>query len=429
MDRSQRMWDDGSIKRNLKPVSKQRYREMGIDPSEGFVKVETLEKLRENPPNIIIAEATKTFRFVQNWFKEQELKKKNKYVMGFGVYQQLHTGANSKTKLLKPAVVKFKNVYRPYIGQDLHDKTVLVFRTGGIGDLLFIQPNLRYLKQKYATCKVLFACGPQYQSMVETWTDCIDEVLDLPFNAIHLMKSDYHILFEGVIERCKQAEKENAYNLFSKWMGLNLPDELLIPRQEPKKDLVEKCSNILSDLKVKQNDFILMQLRASSPIRTPRHQFWVNIINELNDRGYIILLTDNPKQKDNVDKFISLLKKQDMCFNFCQYSESLDYSIALTKLSKCTLTTDSAFAHIAASLDIPCFGIYGPFPGFVRLKTYKKARWIDAKRHCSPCFLHGHKPCGQASSDGYSPCYDELDIKDTVDKFEEFLNDKNIFNS
>jgi len=61
----------------------------------------------------------------------------------------------------------------------------LVFRTGGIGDLLFIQPNLIYLKEKYPTCTINFACGPQYQSMVETW-DCVDNVVDLPFSLVDL---------------------------------------------------------------------------------------------------------------------------------------------------------------------------------------------------------------------------------------------------
>ena len=414
------LWNEEIPTRDFKQVSTSALRQMGLS-KDNIKHVDTIDELRNSPPNIIIAEASRSIRFVQNWFKEQELVKKQKYVMGLGVYQQLHYDQRGM-KILKPTSLRFKNIYRPYLGQNAEDKTILVFRTGGIGDLLFIQPNLRYLKEKYENCTIKFACGPQYQPMVENW-DCVDKVLDLPFLVSDLIKSDYHMLFEGVIERCKQAEKDNAYNLFSRWLGLDLPDEMLIPKQTPKEDLVNDCVHILGDeFGLKSEDgFIVMQLRASSPVRTPKHAFWIKIINELNKRNFNVVLTDNPRQADNIDKFVNMLDDPTKTFNFCKYSKSIDYSIALTSLSDGAIATDSAISHIAASMDIPCFGIFGPFPGDIRLKTYPKAKWVNAKRHCAPCFIHSQKPCPQASSDGYSPCYDEL--IDTDEKLNKLVDD------
>lgn len=416
------IWVEDLVQKDFKLPSFTRLREMGLT-LQGVNFVNTVDELRNTPPNIVIAESKKTFSFIQNYFKKQTLNKGSKYVMGLGVYQQL--AEQQGRKLLQPASVKFKNLYRPYTGQDLTDRSILVFRTGGIGDLLFIQPNLIYLKEKYPTCTIRFACGPQYQSMVENW-DCVDEVLDLPFPLSDLMHSDYHVLFEGVIERCKEAEKVNALRLFTRWMGLNLPDELLIPKQEPNEELVDSCKQILNTWGIEEGSFVLMQLRASSPIRTPSHDFWKEIIDELNKRGYRVVLTDSPRQKDKVDEFIKLLEKPEMTYNFCKYSESIAHSIALTKLSKCVIATDSALNHIAASLGVYCFGIYGPFPGEIRLSTYPKCSWIDAKRHCSPCFIHSPKPCPQATFEGYSPCYNELintpeKLKEVIDKFEELI--------
>ena len=127
-----------------------------------------------------------------------------------------------------------------------------------------------------------------------------------------------------------------------------------------------------------------------------------------------------------VQEFNILVDEPMKNFNFCKHSKSIDYSIALTSLSQGVVATDSALGHIAASMDIPCFGIYGPFPGEIRLKTYPKAAWVDAKRHCSPCFIHGHRPCPHASTEGYSPCYDELidteeKLNTIVSMIEEFL--------
>jgi len=362
------IWEEEFVQKDLRDVTPSTLRKFGLKAQDVKI-VENLEELREAPPNIIIAQSRKNFNFVQNYFKEQSLKKKGKYVMGLGVFQQLQRDKSGKNKLLQPAPMRFKNMYKPYIGQEVNNKTVLIFRTGGIGDLLFIQPNLTYLKQKYPTCYIKFACGPQYQPMIENW-DCVDEVLDLPFSFKHLQESDYHMLFEGVIERCKEAETKNAYNLFSIWLGLDLPDNLLLPKQEPKEELVDECFEILKEWGLENDSFILMQLRASSPIRTPRHEFWSKIIDELNRRGYNVILTDNPQQSENIDNFIKLLKKPEMTFNFCQHSESIAYTIALTSLCKATFGTDSALGHIAASLDKKCFGIYGPFPGHIRLKTY-----------------------------------------------------------
>lgn len=419
------IWKEEFSQRQLPPITPALLKKFGL-VSESIKMVDNLEQLSENPPNIIIAEAKKTFRFIQNYFKQQELIKRKKYVMGLGVFQQLQYAGESKNKLLIPSNVKFKNIYRPYKGQTLNDgDSLLIFRTGGIGDLLFIQPNLRYLKEKYPTCKIKFACGPQYQPMVNNW-DCVDETLDLPFLLSQLQNSTYHILFEGVIERCVQAHFDNAYNLFSQWLGLDLPDHLLVPKQTPKKELIQYCKEKISNWNLSGGDFVLMQLRASSPIRTPSHEFWLKIINELNKRGYKVVLTDNPRQGEQIDSFIEMCDNKQMVFNFCKHSTSIAHSIALTKLAQATIATDSAMNHIAASVDVPCFGVYGPFPGHIRLKTYPKASWVDASRHCGPCFTHGHAPC-QYNKSGYSPCYDELvesdeKLRNVIDKFEELLS-------
>jgi len=384
--------------------------------------VKDFDELRSHPPNIIVAEALRNVTFIQNFFKEQILKKKVKYVMGLGVYQQLHKSIHNKRSLLKPSKPEFANVYKPYRGQSLEGgKSLLVFRTGGIGDLLFIQPNLVYLKKKYPDCIIRFACGPQYQAMVENW-DCIDEMLDLPFTLSKLIQSDYHILFEGVIERCKLAHSENAYNLFSRWIGLDLPDELLIPQQEPKWDLVEEVEEVLDDWGLAKKDYIVMQLRASSPIRTPSPEFFGELMKKLTARGHNIVITDSPRNAEQIDDFIKTYAgSSDKIYNFASHSKSLDYTIALTYHSKCVCATDSALNHIAASMEIPCFSFCGPFPGFIRLKTYPKADWIEGVLPCAPCFLHGSRPCPKAGKDGISPCYNEINKDEAIEKIEELL--------
>ena len=406
---------------NSKPVSNSDLKKLGLS-KEFTNQVDSLDELRKSKFNIVICECVSNAPFTQNKFKKQILKKKQKYVMSINIYQQLwygeienNKGIVVKKKILKPIGPKFNNLYKPYIGQNLDNKTLLVSRTGGIGDLLFIQPNLIYLKEKYPTCKIKFACGQQYQDMIKYW-DCIDVVLDLPHTFNHFLQADYHAYFEGVIERCKEAHTKNAYNLFSRWLGLDLPDEKLVPRQVPSPLKVAICERFLDDHNIEKDKMILFQMRASSPIRTPRPTIWKDLMLKLIDKGYQIVITDNPLFSPNIELFRNLVKS-DQVYNFSTFSETLDFTIAMAQLAKCCVSTDSSLMHIAASLGVPAFGLYGPFPGEVRLTTYDKVDWINAERECAPCFKHGANPCIN-STNGHSYCYDNIDIDECITKIE-----------
>lgn len=406
-----------------KPLTPMELYYLGI-PSENLNTLDTLEELKLTPPNIVIAQCIDSAGFIQNRSRQQNLKKKDKYVMGLGIYMQLHYDTKQGRQILKPSTLQFKNMYKIYNGEDLSNKKLLVFRTGGIGDLLFIQPNLIYLKEKYPSCKIIFACGPQYHSMVKEW-GCVDEVLDLPFNASYLLRTDYHVFFEGVIERCKQAETINAYNLFSKWMGLDLPDELLVPKQIANPVKVEECKQILKGFGLENKQFIIAQIRSSSPIRTPNPKMWETIFNDLTSKGYNIVITDSQHANRVIDRFIvSNMKDKEKVFNFSQYSKEIGDSIALTSLANLALGVDSSLNHIAVSLGVKTMGIFGPFPSNVRFSTYPKnlCDSIECERICAPCFLHGTQNCDQVLGKGFVPCYDTLDTNKIVEKIERLIN-------
>jgi ADP-heptose:LPS heptosyltransferase len=403
---------------NTKQVSNSVFNKLGLSnfyPN----KVETLDKLRDTQFNIVICECVNEAPFTQNKFKKQLLKKRQKYVMSINIFQQLWYDIYRNKKILKPAGPKFNNLYKPYMGQNLDNKTLLVSRTGGIGDLLFIQPNLIYLKEKYPTCIIKFACGPQYQDMIKYW-DCIDVILDLPHTFNHFLQADYHAYFEGVIERCEEAHTQNSYNLFSRWLGLDLPDEKLVPFQTSDEIKMAICDRFLKDHNIDKNKMLLFQMRASSPIRTPRPGLWKDLMLKLIDKGYQIVITDNPAFSPNIELFIDLVKS-DQVYNFATFSETLDFTIAMAQLAKCCVSTDSSLMHIAASLGVPAFGLYGPFPGEIRLTTYDKIDWINAKKECAPCFQHGPTPC-RHSTNGHSNCYDNIDLDECVTRIERLIN-------
>jgi ADP-heptose:LPS heptosyltransferase len=383
--------------------------------------VDKIEDLRKAPHNMVIAEAEVSTEFWPSTYKKraQRFEKKVNYVMSMGAYSNMYCAADGK-RILKPSTYQFKNIYKPYTGQDLTDKTLLIWRQGGIGDLLFIQPNLIYLKEKYPTCKIIFGAGPQYQSMLREW-NCIDKIVDIPFSQSIFFPVDYHAIFEGVIERTREAEKVNAYELFTRWIGLNLPIEKLRPKQTPTAEALEYCKKILNEWKIEEKSFIIIQMRASSPLRTPRPEFWINILNELS-KTYNLVLTDIPEREAYVESIIQKTKNPLKLFNFSKYSDELTYNIAMISLSKMALGTDSSLVHIAESLDVKNFGIYGPFIGEVRLSTYKNSYWVNARTSCAPCFRHGNNIniCSNPK-DGYATCFDKMSITVLVEKIREHI--------
>ncbi len=409
-------------------LKKSNYRQFGI-PENNSKHVDTLKELSLTIPNIVIAKALINVQYVQNDYSTQEFKKGTNYVMGIGTFESMQydpkrryrkTGKN--VRILKPSEVPFKNVFKPYRGQTLDGKTLLVWRTGGIGDLLFIKPNLDYLKEEYPTCTIKFACGPLYQSMVKEWK-CVDKVIDLPFTNNVLFRADYHCIFEGVIERTKEAESVNAYELFTRWMNLNLPTDLLIPKQTPNDKIVRECENILKNKFINKNEFILMQLRASSPPRTPNPSFWAQLIDKLiEDGNHQIVLTDIPGQERNIQAIKDMCKYKDKIELFVKESKTVAHLIAMASLAKMTISPDSSLIHIAESVGTKNFGIYGPFLGRIRLSTYKNNDWVDCDKYpCAPCFIHNHKPCKNAI-EGFSPCYSVINIDECISKINRLLH-------
>ena len=404
-------------------TTEQIFEKFGID-IKTVSKVKDVEELKKNPPAMLIATAQMDFSYSINYGGQQTFKQGTSKVLSPGLYLQLENSSKTQYAKMRPAEKLFKDVYKPYNGQDLSNKKLVVWRTGGIGDLLFIQPSLRYLKKKYPTCIIYICCAPTYHSIVATW-DCIDKVLDFPLSDTYLYECDYHTTFEGVIERTEEAEKVNAYKLFSEWMGLNkISNKDLVPILKTVPIHDEIVQDYLTKNNLVENEFIVMQLRASSPIRTPGSNCWKNIMIPLLKEGYNFAITDNPLMADRIDKFISIVipdQYKNQVYNFTSSSTNILNSISLVAKCRMTLSPDSSFIHIGQALNKPGLGIYGPFSGDVRLSTYKNAEWVEpresnvCKYNGRRCYIHGQY-CEAFKEGETAPCFNFLDYDEIFKK-------------
>jgi len=405
--------------------------ELGIDSNISKF-TETIDDLRKQTPGMVIGESLHNFSFSINGGKSQFYEKGSGRILSLYIYQTMELNSRSKKKQLVPSYPPFKIRYKPYTGQDLNGKKLLVWRTGGIGDLLFIQPNLKWLKNKY-DCEIYFSCSPIYYPLLNHWKDCFDHLVEFPVDAKYLDVCDYHVTFEGVIERCKEAEKTNAYELFSRWMGTKVPKKDLRPTLITVSEFDNKVFEILQDNNIKPNEFITFQIRASSPIRTPSSEVWRNLMIKLLDDGHKIIITDSPRVSDKISLFIKInipKKYHDRVFNFSPYSKTLDMSISLINFSKLVVAPDSSMVHISEGIGTPVLGIYGAFDPKLRLSTYKYADSIEPlggdNNICDSggkhCFTHGHIPCKWTVPGKCVPCYDHLDYDLAYEKMCKLMN-------
>ena len=320
-------------------------------------------------------------------------------------------------KLVK-ATNLFKKNLNLYQGQDLTNKKLLCYAYGcGIGDTFFMQPILKSIKKLYPTCRITFALPKRHHSLIRSW-DFIDNVIATPFQFHYFTSADYHLTFDGLIGKCREAERENIYKLLRRWTNIPINDIDLIPQQKINVELKEYWKNILEQHYMRNTPFMIVQLRADTIVRTPRDEFKIKLLKSLINKGIYIVIVDIPSKHQEIDNLIKQLDvQQGSILNFCKYSLNIEYASALLSLSTMITSVDTGIIHLAASVNKPIFGIYGPFIGKIRCETYPNCYWIDAHSECAPCFLHSYKPC-KHNKNGYPICYDNINITELSNNIE-----------
>jgi ADP-heptose:LPS heptosyltransferase len=311
--------------------------------------------------------------------------------------------------------VDLDTLYKKYSGQPLDGKTLFVWRHGGIGDLMFMLPPLRLLKHRYPTCKIWFASGSAFVDILFN-IPYIDKIGTLPVSTDWLTDSDYHLHFEGIIEGSKEAETENAYDLFLKRFNI---DPKSIPFYEKIPDVyladneIGEVVRLLDKHKFDpmKDTIIGIQLTASSPIRTYPVDKLTEAMRMLAVRGCKFIIYGHPAKHAQISKNIQeVIKdstgKDDIIISSPELKLPLRISIATVKFLNLMIAPDSAFVHIAAAMHVPVIGLYGPFPSDLRMRYYFDGIGLNADTACTPCFTHGHDPCDKSM--GTSPCFSTL---------------------
>ena len=349
-----------------------------------------------------------------------EFKKGGRYIVDGGVLSQFISIFGHESIDLIEDADKYINLYQ---GENLNGKKLIGWRSGGSGDISFLTPSFRFLKELYPDCHFTFASGKQYHGLMNN-SPYIDKLLAMPIKVDDLEEHDYHIYFQHVIERTEKGRTFNANYVFADHFGfldeMRKRSENVVDGQpdfkflKPEIFLSAEIKNFVSytfrnEFGINKDDLVVgFQLKTSSPVRTWGSNKFIDLAKYFMDQNFKVIFISSPEDKGFIDKIIKvhlgLPVKNDKVFNWANHSKSVEYAAACVSKLSLLIGADSCCIHFAGAFDIPVVGVYGPFPSYQRMMYYKNAVGIDARVKCGPCYLHSSIPCEYTTTS--TPCLD-----------------------
>jgi len=352
-----------------------------------------------------LATATRDYDFVISGLIVKSFKKTETYIMSNMLLRDIMSAGGPN---LFASIREFETsgIYNKYKGQNLDGKRICIWRTGGMGDLCWLTPYFKKIKELYPTSKIIFGCGIQYSDVMAVHP-LIDEFHCLPIETKVLLTCDYHLMFEGIVESNPNAAFHNCYDLFGEYFSIKLEDFEKVPNLpllEKNKTYFQESSSkfITIDDPIK----IGIHLKTSSMVRNVSSSLWTKLVYALLDLHpkICVYLIGSPEDADVGNNIPFLEKSHGRLFPFFQITRGFLDTVACISEMDLVLGPDSSALHVAAAFQKPMIGFYGAFNGLLRLKYYKNAIVKNSMIKCSPCFIHGNDSCDNSDMEGNSFC-------------------------
>jgi len=336
--------------------------------------------------------------------------------------------------------------FRRYnVNIDLNDKILLIIRSGGIGDLLFLTPMAREVKKRYPDSKIFLVCMEQYHEMFKG-LPFYDAVFPIPVAFSVIQKevrypmtdsNSYCFSMESLIEEDKRAKEQNVYELLAEEFGfldVDLAPQVYLNENKLKeiKDLFFKEPKDFNKLNIGY------QFTASSAIRTVKPQYTLGFLNIWEVPDTRIFLIDSKHKKDFIKYYLKRVDNPLINEGRLEIidvsSYGLDYAqlVALVSLLDFVIGPDSSIMHLAECFGKPKLGLFAAFHSELRLKNYKNTVALDVFTDCkyivskkySSCFIHGDVcPKAKDLKRYFAPCMDFLTPYNVVGATYAFLQD------
>lgn len=312
------------------------------------------------------------------------------YVMADAIAMMLRQHAS-------PAIERFDKMedeYNKYNGEDLTDKSLVMWRTGGFGDLLFVSSLVHHLKKKYPASKINVATSQRFH---DVWVGNRDiqsmtspGVLPVPLK--FLQQHDYQLKFEGTIEADTDPNQLPAVVRFAQEAGAELSTIERLPYYPGAMTHFTTARNALRkhSLNLRPMEYGCIQFKSSSIVRDWRYERMVELADKLADKYNMpILMLGNNFYHDLINETGERYKAKyekdinPLALDLTPNNLRFLYSSALIARAKFVVTIDSALVHVAAATNTPSVSLYGPFPGKIRTVDYPRNITLEKPGSCA----------------------------------------------
>lgn len=268
----------------------------------------------------------------------------------------------------RPPVESPENIY---VGGPKY-KSILLIRSGAIGDLLLLTPAIKALRAKYTAAQIWLSC---YKKHWDIFAQGDAHFVEYPLPVSELNQFDLIIPLENVIELATE-KGVHATDAFAEVLGVTVVDYRPVYRVTDGEMAAADGRFPVIHQKDRQTPCprVGIQIHASSRIRGYPMQQWNAVLVQLIARGWEIMLLGN---QDGIKGAPPAVKD----------CSQLTFREAAAVLATCDVFcgVDSAFFNLCPALGVPAIGLFGPVDWMTRVREGSGQLALTTHAECAPC--------------------------------------------
>lgn len=264
-------------------------------------------------------------------------------------------------------------------------RPVMFSKYSGIGDIICTFPAVLKLKECHQGATFLYNCLADYA--------CLPPMAGITTNVTSLLDAGvlrhwYRWLFSAFYEfPCADEDPDDfcrqyVVQEYAETHGVRVEDAH--PRLRIAADVQSKVNSVLrAETKAAGGPAILIYCGPTWPIRAWPAESWKALVSELQDHGYSNIFqigVDHHLSATSTSRSPELPGAVSLINRF-----SLEETAAAIAASNLFVAVDSGMLHFAASLQIPCVGIFGSTSPQLRLPPQDTRHCVVSTVACQGC--------------------------------------------
>ncbi len=262
-------------------------------------------------------------------------------------------------------------------------RPVIFSKYSGIGDIICTFPAALELKKRHPGAEFIYNCHPDYVCLpkiagVATHVTSNPNIGLIEYWYRFLLSGFYHFISDD--DRSEVVPSEVYIKDFAKPFGVTVTDDH--PRLQSAPSVLAKVRGLLQEEGISKGPLIVIHPGPSWPVREWPDESWSRLVEELRRRGFpniVQLGTGKVLRFGAVDVasipgVLPLIDKL-----------TLEESIALISLGSLFVGIDSGLLHIAASVQTPAVGLWGPTSPQLRFSAANARSFVTSGVECQGC--------------------------------------------